>query len=95
MAYPGSKLYEFYSEKPELLPDSWNGYSQHSFETKPLPSKYLSPEEILRFRDESFDNYFLNDKYTDMIQLKFGKKVVEHIQRMTKIKLKRKLFNEI
>ena len=36
MAYPGSKLYTMALEKGWELPDSWIGYSQHSFETMPL-----------------------------------------------------------
>lgn len=92
MAYPGSKLYEIAIKKGWELPKEWHGYSQHSYETLPLPTKYLSAKEVLKFRDEAFHKYFENPRYLKMIEEKFGKKVSEHIREMTKIKLKRKLL---
>jgi hypothetical protein len=46
----------------------------------------------LKFRDDAFPKYFENPVYLKMIDEKFGKKVKEHIQEMTKTKLKRKLI---
>jgi len=92
MAYPGSSLYEWASGKQGYLPDNWWGFSQHSFETKPLPTKYLSSSEVLRFRDNAFYRYFTNGKYLDMIETKFGKKVKSHIERMVNIKIERKIL---
>ena len=57
-AYPGSKLYEIVDKKD--LPESWSGYSQHGYECKPLPTKTLTSEEVLKFRDESHQAYFLS-----------------------------------
>ena len=48
MAYPGSQLYNIALQKGWELPKSWIGYSQHSYYTQPLPSKYLSAKEILK-----------------------------------------------
>ena len=39
MAYSGSKLYNIAIEKWWQLPEEWHVYSQHSFETLPLPTK--------------------------------------------------------
>lgn len=93
MAYPGSQLYRMAVEKGWELPDSWIGYSQHSYETRPLRTEVLGAAEVLKFRDEAFMRYFSNPKYLDMVRKKFGADVVQHIRDMTQIKLKRKLYS--
>lgn len=93
MAYPGSQLYRMAVEKGWELPDSWIGYSQHSYEAKPLPTEVLSAAEVLKFRDEAFMTYFRNKNYLDMIRKKFGEDVIQHITDMMQIKLKRKLYS--
>ena len=93
MAYPGSKLYTMALEKGWQLPDSWIGYSQHSFETQPLPTDLLSAADVLKFRDDTFYKYYTNEKYLDMIERKFGADVLAHVKDMTKIRLKRKLYS--
>ena len=64
--------------------------SPHSYETLPLPTKYVSAEEVLKFRDDSFHKYFSTPAYLEMIDRKFGKRVREHIQGMAGTRLKRK-----
>lgn len=54
--YPGSPL--FNQTKKEDLPGSWDGYSQHSKSCKPLPTKTLTPREVLEFRDYAHCEYF-------------------------------------
>ncbi len=93
MAYPGSKLYGMAIEKGWALPESWIGYSQHSYETLPLRTETLTSAEVLRFRDEAFHKYFTNPRYVDMVRKKFGEDVVAHLSEMTKIKLNRKLLS--
>jgi anaerobic magnesium-protoporphyrin IX monomethyl ester cyclase len=93
MAYPGSQLYRMAAEKGWELPDSWIGYSQHSYETKPLRTEVLGAAEVLKFRDEAFMKYFNNPKYLEMVRKKFGADVVQHVKDMTQIKLKRKLYS--
>jgi anaerobic magnesium-protoporphyrin IX monomethyl ester cyclase len=92
MAYPGSQLYLLAVAKGWKLPDSWIGYSQHSYETLPLRTEVMSAAEVLKFRDEAFMKYFRNPGYTDLVRRKFGDNVVRHIEDMTRIKLKRKLY---
>jgi anaerobic magnesium-protoporphyrin IX monomethyl ester cyclase len=92
MAYPGSKLYEIAVKERWRLPDEWHGFSQHSYEIVPLPTKYISAQEVLKFRDDAFHEYFGNPGYLEMIERKFGKKVKEHIHAMTRKRLKRKAF---
>jgi len=93
MAYPGSKLYSMAIENEWELPDSWIGYSQHSYECRPLPTQALTAVEVLKFRDEAFDKYFTNKRYLDLVEKKFGQDVLDHISRMMEIKLPRRLYS--
>jgi radical SAM superfamily enzyme YgiQ (UPF0313 family) len=90
MAYPGSKLYEIAVKERWKLPDEWHGFSQLSYETLPLPTKYISAQESLKFRDDAFHKYFGTPLYLEMIERKFGRTVREHMQEMTRTRLKRK-----
>ncbi len=92
MAYPGSKLYEIAVKKNWQLPKAWHAFSQHSYETLPLPTNYISAKEVLRFRDDAFHEYFQNPVYLNMLQDKFGSKVKTHIEEIAKVRLKRRLL---
>ena len=94
MAYPGSKLYNMALEKNWELPSSWIGYSQHSYECLPLRTEVLSAAEVLKFRDEAFTRYFTDANYLALVERKFGKDVVQHLNEMTKIKLRRKILGD-
>lgn len=89
MAYPGSPLYEQAVRENWQLPKTWNGYSQHAVDTTPLPSKYLTSQEIVRFRDHAFDTYFNGQRYLDMMKAKFGQVAVDEIKQMCSHKLER------
>jgi len=92
MAYPGSNLYD--ETDPGDLPESWAGYSQFSYETKPLPTKNLRPEEILKFRDRAFKEFYSSEKYQDMMSAKFGEETLGEIRGMLKYKLNRRLLGD-
>lgn len=92
MAYPGSRLYDLAVKEGWHLPDSWHGFSQHSYEIRPLPTKYLKAEEVLKFRDEAFYEYFNNPVYLNMLDEKFGPKVKAHVEEMSRTKLKRRIL---
>ena len=94
MAYPGSKLFLDALKEGWELPDTHVGYSQHSYETKPLATKYISASEVLKFRDEAFLKYYKNPAYLDMIEHKFGIGTRRSLEEMTKIKLKRKILGD-
>ena len=94
MAYPGSALYRDSVTRGIKLPDRWDGYAQLSKETLPLPTKYLSGEEVLRFRDEAFTRYFNRPEYLDMIGNRFGSKIVQHIKEMMKNSIERKYVSK-
>lgn len=94
MAYPGSRLYNMAIKEGWKLPESWMGYSQHSYEMLPLCSKYLSAREIVKFRDEAFNEYFNNKEYLAMVEDKFGQNVRINLENVCKSKLKRKILEE-
>lgn len=94
MAYPGSPLYGIAKKREWKLPETYAGYSQHSYETQPLPTKYLSPEEVLEFRDRAWLTYHTNPRFLNLLKEKFGPMAVEETLRSTKIKLKRKILAE-
>ena len=89
MAYPGSHLYQTALQEGWPLPKTWTGYSQHSVDMLPLPTKHIPASEVIRFRDRAFQVYFTNPKYLDMVRQKFGVATVEHIREMTSHKLER------
>ena len=90
MAYPGSQLYNIAVKEDWPLPEKWSGYSQHAVDTLPLPTKYLSASEVLRFRDHAWQVYFNSPRYLDMITQKFGLETAQHIREMASHKLVRK-----
>lgn len=89
MAYPGSALYQLAIQKGWKLPDNWSGYSQHSVDMRPLPTNYLTSDEVVRFRDAAFTQYFSNPKYLAMVEKRFGVETLKHVQEMTSHKLVR------
>lgn len=92
MAYPGSKLFTQAQEQGLKLPSSWEGYSQHSYECEPLPTKYLSAKEVLTFRDEAWKRYHQSERYLKMVQDKFGMETYQHMLKLSEKTLKRKIL---
>jgi radical SAM superfamily enzyme YgiQ (UPF0313 family) len=88
-AYPGTVPYEKAEE-----PESWKIYSLYGYECVPAGTKYLSPKEVLKFRDEAFLKYHSRSEYLSMIEDKFGTETKEHIMRMTAVSLKRRLLED-
>ncbi len=82
MAYPGSQLYRDALARGWPLPDSWAGYSQHSRNCLPLPTKHLSGPEVLSFRDAAFREYFDRPAYREMVARTFGPAVALDVERM-------------
>ncbi len=94
MALPGSLLYKEAIEKDIELPDTYSGYSFHSYDTVCLPTEKLKAWEILKLRDEAFVNYHSNSKFLERVKMRFGEKAFNNIIEMNKIKLKRKIIEE-
>jgi hypothetical protein len=93
MAYPGSPLYALAVRQGVPLPREWTGYSQHSRDCLPLPTRYVTAREVLRFRDEAFQRYYTNPRYLEMVGRRFGAETVEHIRQMTGHRLERDLLD--
>lgn len=92
MAYPGSKLHTQAKELGWKLPKTYSGYSQHAYDIQPLPTKYLSAEQVLKFRDEAWMKYHTNPAYLELLKQKFGQKAVEETKESTQIQIKRKIL---
>ena len=95
MAYPGSPLYVMAVENGWALPETWSGFSQHSYDCLPLPTEKLSAPQVLKFRDDAFDRYFTEKRYLDMVTQRFGWDTRAHIEQMTRHKLPRKIVEEM
>jgi hypothetical protein len=93
MAYPGSPLYELAIRQRAPLPRQWTGYSQHSRDCLPLPTRYLPAREVLRFRDAAFMRYYTHPRYIEMLKRRFGPEAVAEIERMTRYPLERELLD--
>ena len=94
MAYPGSPLYGIAVETGWALPEAWSGYSQHAYDTTPLPTEHVSAADVLEYRDTAFNDYFSSDRYLRMIGQRFGVETRQHIETMTHHRLRRKLLDE-
>ena len=99
MAYPGSPLHRIAQEKGWLLPEDtdagWLGYSQHAYQTLPLPTETLTAVEVLAFRDEAFMKYHQRPEYLSMLQNTFGEQAVTDMKEILKHgKPKRKLLGD-
>lgn len=93
MALPGSELYKLALDKGYELPKTYTGFSFHSRDTLPLPTEFLSPGEILKFRDDAFTTYHTDENFLRRIESKFGKDACASINEMTKITLERNIFS--
>jgi len=94
MALPGSLLYKKALEDGTPLPDTYEGYSFHSYETLPLPTETLTAKDVISLRDKAFHEYHNHKPFLELIEKKFGKKAAENILEMAKIKLKRKILGD-
>lgn len=90
MAYPGSPLYRQALSNGWPLPETWSGYSQHSVDTLPLPTKHLPASEVLKFRDHAFQAYFTHPSYLSYVERRFGADTLAHIKEMSAHRLERK-----
>ena len=94
MALPGSQLYKDAVNKGIKLPESYEGFSFHSYETIPLPTDTLGAADILRMRDDAYIEYHTHKPFLKLIENKFGVNATKNIVEMSKIKLKRKICGD-
>jgi radical SAM superfamily enzyme YgiQ (UPF0313 family) len=93
-AYPGSPLYDQAVREGWRLPDTWAAYSPYSYLHLPLPTRFLTSAEVLRYRDEAYVEYYSNQRYQRMIREKFGEEVLGGIVKGLTKRLKRKYLEE-
>lgn len=93
-ALPGSPLHNLAKRNGWALPKTYAGYAFLSYESQPLPTKYLTPAEVLEFRDKAWKTYFTSPNYLKLVQDKFGEVERKNIEEMSEIKLKRKLLGD-
>ena len=94
MAYPGSPLYNQARIFGQELPNTYSGFSQHSYDTLNLGNSHVSSAEILAFRDKAWDTYHSSEKYLNLLENKFGQKARDELDSTKTIKLKRKLLGD-
>jgi radical SAM superfamily enzyme YgiQ (UPF0313 family) len=94
MALPGSALYREAIQHGYQIPDSYVGFSFHSFETLPMGTEFLSPAEILSFRDKAFIEYHSHPDFLARIGARFGEIAVQAIQNTLNTRLERRLLDK-
>jgi len=93
-ALPGSPMYHIAKKSGWALPDTFEGYAFLSYESQPLPTKYVGSAEVLKFRDEAWQKYFTNSAYLNIVESRFGQQQRSNVEDMSKIKLKRKILGD-
>ena len=93
-ALPGSVLYTETRKNMFALPDSYAGYGFLSYESQPLPTKYCTSAEVLRFRDDAWKKYFSNPEYLALVERRFGADERRNMETMSRINLRRKILGD-
>lgn len=93
-ALPGSPMHQTAKKNGWQLPNSYEGYAFLSYEAQPLPTKYVSAAEVLRFRDQAWQRYFTNPGYLELVESRFGLAERRNVEDLAKIHLKRKLLGD-
>jgi radical SAM superfamily enzyme YgiQ (UPF0313 family) len=93
-ALPGSPLYNTARANGWRTPDSYAGYAFLSYDSQPLPTKHLTAAEVLKFRDEAWHKYYSNPPFLALVEKKFGAPQRANLEKMAKIKLRRKLLGD-
>lgn len=91
-ALPGSKLYVSAKMQNWDLPLTYEEFAFLSYECKPLPTKYLTNKEVLRFRDYFWETYFRNPAFLDKVESKFGIEQRKNVEEMSSHTLRRKIL---
>jgi len=93
-ALPGSPMYSRAVKEGKDVPRRYEEFGFLSYETRPLPTKYLSSEEVLKFRDQAWQTYFTNPRYLSLVESKFGYEQRANVEAMASIRLKRKILGD-
>lgn len=94
MPLPGSQLFLDAKKNGWALPSTFGGYSFLGYESQPSPTKFISAPEVLKFRDEAWQEYFTHEPYLQLVESKFGSQQRQNVEAMAKIPLKRKILGD-
>ena len=94
MPLPGSQLYKDALESDQTLPEDYAGYSFHAYNSQPLPTERLTAAEVLKLRDDAFITYHTHEPFLQKIENKYGKAARNNIEKMSEVRLKRKLLGD-
>ena len=94
MALPGSPLHVRAKQEGWKLPTDPEGYAFLSYESEPLPTKFCTSAEVLKFRDDAWHQYFTSPKYLDLVEKRFGLQQRKNVVDLASIKLKRKILGD-
>ena len=86
--YKGSKLYDDMKARGVDLPERGDEFAQMSPAFKPVPTRHLSGQDVLKFRDAAFNEYFGGERYLSMMRIRCGQSVVEEIRAMLAINIR-------
>jgi radical SAM superfamily enzyme YgiQ (UPF0313 family) len=94
-AYPGTPFYKRYIESGIVEePENWDIYSLYGYDCKPLPTRHLTSEQVLRLRDQLVVEYYSDPSVRQYMTEKFGSKTLDHLDKMFAIKLPRKILGD-
>lgn len=93
-ALPGSPLYQQAKNNNWYIPEKYEEFAFLSYEAVPLPTKYLTSSEVLKFRDDAWHKYFSNKDFLNLVEKKFGTENKDNVIEMSKIRLKRKILGD-
>jgi anaerobic magnesium-protoporphyrin IX monomethyl ester cyclase len=93
-ALPGSPLYFQAKAEGWELPTAFEEYAFLSYESKPLPTHYISAADVLRFRDNAWRTYFTNPAYLALVARKFGLEQRHNVEELSRVPLQRRLLGE-
>jgi len=80
MPYPGTRFYDLALEKGYALPEKWGQYGFFAPDALPMRNERLTSEDILRFRDNAFKEYFDSERYQNMIGETFGLHILDFLR---------------
>lgn len=91
---PGSPLYQQKIQSGLEKKRKYSEYGFLSYDHVPSATNFMTSAEVLKFRDDMWYSHHTNPSFLSMIKSKFGQVAVDNINKMTKIKLRRKLLGD-
>ncbi len=92
MALPGTDLYLEAKKNGIELPDAYSGYAFLSYDCIPNPTVSLTSKDVLRLRDKVFNDYVADKNFKSQFKTNFGDIGFANLEKLTSIKLKRRLL---